>query len=185
MNFEPLGNRELDPDFLSNPRAQTDGRFVPRRKYDIKNIWERQGEMIRRTALGLSNKEVADEIGCSAQTVSNVRNSPLGRAKLAELTARLDEETLDIQKRIQQFAPQALEVLENIIEGRYEEASLNLRAKVASDHLARAGHGTIQKSSSISTVLTADEISRIKARSSRAQAEMFGEKNVTPSENSI
>lgn len=140
-----------------------DKRFVERRTYSIKMLWTQHEQMLRMVALGHSNVDIADALGCSAQQVSNVRNSPVSQLKLAELRQQLDAEAIDIGARIQEFAPTALAVLEDVIAGR-TEASIAIRAKYASAHLGRAGFGEVKKVASINTHLSRDDIELIKAR---------------------
>src|SRR5712691_5759021 len=123
----------------TDPWNGNDNRFVPKRKYDIKALWNKHHEIVRRVALGQSNIEIAEALDCTPQTLSNVKNSPMARDKIDLFRAELDAETLDIAQRIQDFAPKALQLLEDVIEGRYEDASLSLRTKYASAHLGRAG----------------------------------------------
>jgi FixJ family two-component response regulator len=145
-----------------------DKRFVEHRQYDVKQLWESHHEMIRRIALGQSNVEVAEALNVTPQTVSNIRNSPLAREKVQEFVKELDKEVVDISKRIQEFAPKALQVLEEIIEGRYEEASLQLRARTAESYMSRAGFGPVHKAHIVSQHLTREDIDRIKVRALEA-----------------
>lgn len=144
-----------------------DKRFVERRTYNIKTLWQQHDQMLRMLALGHSNVDIAEALGCSAQQVSNVRNSPVSKTKLQELRKALDAEAIDIGARITEFAPRALEVLEDIIAGR-TEATIAIRAKYASAHLGRAGFGEVKKVASINTHLTRDDIDAIKQRAVHA-----------------
>lgn len=144
-----------------------DKRFVERRTYNIKTLWTQHEQMLRMVALGHSNVDIADALGCSAQQVSNVRNSPVSKLKLDDLRQQLDAEAIDIGARIQEFAPTALAVLEDVIAGR-TEASIAIRAKYASAHLGRAGFGEVRKIASINTHLSRDDIEAIKDRAIHA-----------------
>jgi len=147
------------------PRRLRDRRFkVDPSTYNVKNLWEVHHEILRRLALGQTSTQISNALGVNKLTVSNTRNSVLGREKLEAFRQAMDAEALDIGTRIQQFAPKALKVLEDIIEGNYEEASLALRAKYASQHLGRAGFGEVKKVASISRTLTRNDIERIKER---------------------
>ena len=148
-----------------------DRRFTGNKHYEIKGLWERQHAVLRGVALGLTNSQVAEIAGVHSQTVSNLRNSELGQDRITFFRNSLDAETISIAKRIQDFAPTALELLEQIIEGKYEGASLALRAKYAHAHLARAGYGEVQKVHSVNTHLTPNELQEIKERAIRAARE--------------
>ena len=146
-----------------------DRRFATEgRKYDIKELWDKHKEIARQLVLGGSNVSIADTIGCTPQTVSNVRNSPLGQAELARLHSGRDDETINIAKRIEEFAPVALELLESIMTGKQSGASVALRAKVASSHLARAGYGEVQKVHALHGYVTKNDLDELKARAQGA-----------------
>jgi transcriptional regulator with XRE-family HTH domain len=145
-----------------------DRRFVEKRQYNVKQLWEAHHEMLRRLALGESNGEVARALGITPQTVSNIRNSPMGREKLNALQEGIDKDMVIISRRIEKFAPVALDLLEGIIEGREEEASIQLRAKSAESYLGRAGYGPVHKVHSLRETLSRSDIERIKERAINA-----------------
>ncbi len=147
-----------------------DGRFVEERKYDIAQVWESHHEILRLLVLGWNNVRIAEELHITAQTVSNVRNSPMAREHLAKLTGERDQETVEIHRRVQEFAPVALEVLENIIKGN-TDASIGLIARTAENALGRAGHGPVHKVLSASHTFTSGEIEAIKERAREAARE--------------
>lgn len=146
-----------------------DKRFKDARKYNIKKLWELHSAIAENVALGKTNVEISEQLNITPQTVSNVRNSPIGRDKVQILTAAMDAETIDIGRRIREFAPKALEYLEKIIEGREPGASTALRAKIASNHLARAGYGEITKVHSLNATVNKDDIEEIKQRAMEAR----------------
>ena len=141
-----------------------DQRFTEKRRYDIKALWEKHAEITRQVVLGRTNVDIAESIGCTPQTVSNVRNSPLAKARIDSMSEQRDSETVSIAKRIEEFAPVALELLEEIVSGNIPEASIALRAKVASSHLGRAGYGEVHKAHILSQHLSREDIERIKLR---------------------
>lgn len=74
-----------------------------------------------------------------------------------------------IRQRIQTGALKALQVLEDIIEGRLP-ASTALRAKYASLHLARAGYGPLTRVNRVDQHLTHEDIEALKQRCSEASS---------------
>lgn len=146
-----------------------DKRFKDARKYNIKKLWELHANIAQQVSLGKTNVEIGSDLGITPQTVSNVRNSPIGKEKVEVLTAAMDAETIDIGRRIREFAPKALEYLERIIEGREPGASTALRAKIASQHMARAGYGEITKVHSLNATVSKEDIENIKARALQAR----------------
>lgn len=134
------------------------------RQYNIKELWDKHREIARQLVLGGTNVSIAETLNITPQTVSNVRNSPLGQAELQRLHAGRDDEVVNIAKRIDEFAPIALELLEDIMTGRQPGASVALRAKVASGHLARAGYGEVHKVHALHGYVTKNDLEEIKAR---------------------
>lgn len=147
----------------TDDKYQHDRRFVPKRVYEIKSLWQNHEQMLRLVALGHSNEHIAQVCGVTPQTISNVRNSPVAKGKLAQLRESLDQEAIDIGARITEFAPTALKLLEEVISGTIE-APIAIRAKYASVHLGRAGFGEVHKVASINTHLSRDDIEAIKQR---------------------
>lgn len=144
---------------------EKDRRFRPRRKdRGIKNLWALNGEILNQLVAGRKPKDIARELGITTQTVSNTRNSDLGRERLRELAEQRMQSAVDIGERIKEFAPEALQLHEEIISGEYDEASIALRAKIASEWLGRAGYGEIKKSANVSARLSPEDIERIKER---------------------
>ena len=100
--------------------------------------------------------------------------------KAVELTSVLKEkgigeapcEERTLAQRIQDFAPIAEQLLEDIVTGMLP-APLGLRAKYANSALARAGYGEITKVRAITSSLSAKEIEAVKQRA-RAAARAAG-----------
>jgi transcriptional regulator len=135
---------------------------------DIKQLWDHHHEILRLIVLGHTNVHIAEMLGCTPQNVSDTRNSPLGREFIERGRAARDAEMANIAARISAHIPKALKLLEDIIDGNYEGASLSLRAKYASMHLGRGGFGEITKTATMNAHLSADEIGAIKNRAIEA-----------------
>lgn len=145
-----------------------DRRFTEKRGYDVKQLWERHHAMLREVVIGKTNVQIAEEMGCTPQTVSNVRNSPLAREVIEARRKELDAQTVDMSKQIEEFAPKALRLLEDIITGEIDGASLALRAKYAHAHLGRAGYGEVKKIQALHGKLSRDDIEALKQRAVHA-----------------
>src|SRR5262245_55466829 len=141
------------------------------RVYEVKEIWNQHQEVIRLIVLGYGNNEIAEIVGYTPQTISNIRNSPIVKERIADLQRGIDTRTMDIASRVRDFEPIALAHLEQIILGNVEGVSAGLRAKTCENYLSRGGHGTVQKVASISMSLTRDDIEEIKARAKSAAME--------------
>jgi len=94
-------------------RRRVDGKKLG---YQISEMWDQHHEIARRLVLGESNKDVAEALGCSAQMVSNVKNSPVVQDKLSILRAARDAGTIDLAREIQDLAPIALKRIKEVLE---------------------------------------------------------------------
>jgi hypothetical protein len=80
--------------------------------YDVTRLWESHGEVCRLIAAGVkSNIKIATLLGITPQTVSNIRNSPIAQAKIAELIAARDKDAMDVARRVAELAPLAVDVM--------------------------------------------------------------------------
>lgn len=139
----------------------------------VNEMWELHHEIARYLLLGEKNVVIAKRLGCSPQTVSNVRNSPVVQDQLAIMQGARDADTVDLAREIQEVAPDAMALLSDIIRGENagKNASLSLRAKESNNMLARAGHGVPQRvqSESVNVHLTSQDIKDIKRRAMENQ----------------
>ena len=177
MDTDKRGTRRAEED--NSPYVQEEY-YIPRngdkrvkrpelrKHWQVGKIWDLHREIMRRILLGQKNIIIAEALNCSAQTVSNVRNSPVIEDQLAIMRGARDAGTISLSKDIQEFAPIALGLLKDIIEGKRHGtgASISLRAKEANNWLDRPG-SPIQKVSRVEEVVghfTADELIEIKRR---------------------
>lgn len=108
-------------DRYSDPNRKDLRRSGDRKKggYQIAEMWERHHEIARMIILGMTNVAIANEIGCSAQLVSNVRNSPVVKDQLSIMKMVRDTESIDLSREIRDLAPIALQrVKEALTEGK-------------------------------------------------------------------
>lgn len=116
-------------------------------------------------SLGYRQVDIANELGISSQTVSNLMRSSLGKARMAELNAdrkaRFDERAA----RLDALADSALSVYEDVFLG-HEPLDPRDKVKVAADVLDRAGLPKTSRSekTTMRATLTAEQIREINAR---------------------
>ena len=141
-------------------------RVEPKKGFRVSRIWELHDEIKRRILLGQKNTIIAEELKCSTATISNVRNSPVIQDELALMKGARDAYTVDIARDIQEFAPRALSLLKEIVEGSGigTNASPALRAKEANSWLDRAGYAPVRREQHVHAHLTSEEIDAIKER---------------------
>jgi len=128
---------------------------------------------------GMTEKAIAEVLGLHEQTVHRTLISEPGKKLIEEYTKGLDDEMLEVQRRLQEVSPLALDVLEEVITG--QEAPLQIKVGVAKDLLDRAGHKPVTKVESRSAHVRIDSnfIKEIKERA----AELDPNKEVYPKEN--
>jgi predicted transcriptional regulator len=107
-----------------------DRRRTPERTFDIKQLWQRNHEILRLAFLGWKNKDIADHLGVTAVTVGNTVNSTLGKDKLNLMTGSRDADTLEVMDEIQKMVPKALKVYDSILE-EDSPAALSLKKNTA------------------------------------------------------
>lgn len=134
------------------------------RKYQIRELWSNHKEICRQVMLGRKNVDIAQSLGVSPVVVSYTKNSTLGKEKIKDLEAQRDADAVSIAQRIQELAPKALDLIEQVITD--EEVRMDLRLKAAEGVLDRAGHGAPTKLQGViaHAHYTRDELEAIKQR---------------------
>jgi|LGOV01.1.fsa_nt_gb DNA-binding CsgD family transcriptional regulator len=99
---------------IDNRRALPD----QRKTYNIKQLWQRNHEILRMTLIGMSEKDIAAQLGITPATVSNTINSELGTKKLSSMREKRDEDIIDVAKEVTKLLPKALDIYDDILNGR-------------------------------------------------------------------
>lgn len=142
-------------------------------EYEIERLWKQHQEIARRTALGDKGVDIANDLGLTPQTVYNFRNSELGTKRITDLQKQIDQEAVNIGRRLQEISPRAMDILECVVVNSPEaQALLNgapdlkTRIAVAQDILSRAGYPTqrLVKGEIAHGFFTKDDIEDIKRR---------------------
>lgn len=137
-----------------------------KRKVEVHQLWEVHHEIARRIALGEKNADIARELGVTPVMVSYTRNSRIVQDKISIMRGAMDADTIDLGRRIQEIAPRALDLIEDVIEGKGagKEAPIGLRVREAESIMDRAGYSAVKKVMGVQAHFTAQDIERIKAR---------------------
>ena len=147
-----------------------------RKRYEIKQLWQRSHEIINLTAQGFKEVEVAEILGITPACVSMTLNSELGQKKLSDIRLGRDEEAKKTSEKIRILTAKALQVYHEIFDNEAGEASIKDRKDTADTvvlELSGLRAPTRIQTSSVSTVLTAEEIKAFKERG-RIAAEQSG-----------
>ena len=134
------------------------------RHYSVRAVWEKHHEVLRRIVLGQKNVDIAKDLHCTPQMISDLRNSPLGKEVLKVYMQERDEEVRDMRAQIDEFAPVALSYLEDVITGAAPGVSPALRARTAENYVSRAGYGTVTRVQTLHATVSRGEIEQIKQR---------------------
>lgn len=133
---------------------------------ELKRLRARHHYMIRLKATGqYSNKEIANIVGVTPGTVSNVLNSELARQKLKYLQEQADAQVIDLFKQLQELAPLAVNQLAEVLQdpgAKYKD-----KIKAAKEILDRAGHGKTQNVNMRHETVDDNDIKEIKAEAKR------------------
>lgn len=156
------------PEFHSQDgrRRQVD---QPKKVFEATQMWDIYQEIARRIVLGQKNVEIANDLGVTPAMISYVRNSPIVQERINKLQAAADGDAVSVSRRIKALAPQALDLIEQlIVKGKVEQETIpaKVRAEFAKDMLDRAGHGAVKeiKASHLHGHFTSDDIEKLKAR---------------------
>ena len=180
-----MGNDRRRREAISVPSLDRtrDRRFAPGgKKYQIKEIWASQHEILRLAILGWKGSEIAAKLNCTEATVSNCVNSEIGRRQLQIMQGARDGETLDIMKEIRDLAPKALKVIEQTMDDPIAGPKTRLSAAV--DLLDRGGFAApkVIQGQFVTAHLTVEDITELKNRARQiiatseevAEAEVIG-----------
>ena len=145
------------------------------RKYQIMELWDRHHQILRLLALGHTEKQIAEELGCTTATVGNVKHGELGKRQLSILRSAADVATMDITEEIKRLAPVALMRIEEVLTSKTADEKIVFGA--AKDILDRAGYGApkIIQGQFTHAHLTKDEIEELKERARAIVAPSDGE----------
>lgn len=143
-----------------------------RKTYEIKQLWQRNHEIINLAAQGFKNTDIAEILGITPACVSQTLNSELGQLKLSEIRQARDDEAKKNLEKIRVLTSKAIQVYHEIFDNESGEATLKDRKSVADTvMLELSGMRTPTRIQSVSTTLTAAELEEFKERGRRAAAQ--------------
>lgn len=132
--------------------------------YEAQELASSHREILRLKVLGLSNLEVAEQLGVTPQTVCNVHRSSLGRQHIESLQTGRDNSVVQIREELEEMLPLALAAYEEVLAKKVDTSPMQ-RIKVASEVMDRTGYGRIQKvvTANAANFATTEDIEQIKA----------------------
>jgi predicted transcriptional regulator len=142
-----------------------------KKTYQIKQLWQRSHEIINLAAQGFKNVEIAEIVGVTPACVTMTLNSELGQKKLSDIRMSRDNDVRKTAEKIRVLTAKALQVYHEIFDNEFGEATLKDRKDTADTvvlELSGLRAPTKIQSTSVSTVLTAEEIQAFKDRAKKA-----------------
>jgi predicted transcriptional regulator len=142
-----------------------------RKSYEIKQLWQRNHEILNLVAQGFDHNEVAEIMGVTPVCVSQTVNSELGQKKLSELRKGRDEEAKKTVEKIRVLTNKAIQVYHEIFDNEDGQATLKDRKDVADKVLLElSGLRTPTKiqSTSVTANLTTEELTEFRTRGTEA-----------------
>jgi len=149
--------------------------------YSIKRLWGIHKQICKMHVLGSKGSDIAAYLGVTPQTVYNVLGSDRGKQEIARLSGSQEEKFQEIQERLEQLAPFALDTLEEALLASNEEVTIPAKIGVAKDLLDRAGHKPVSQVSinSVSAKVDAEFLKEVKARAQEIKQEMKQSEEIT------
>ena len=125
-------------------------------------MWDRHQQIARLITFGMSNKDIGEALGISAQQVSNVRNSPVVQRHVQVLQGKDDLETYDVMGRVRDLLPKALDVLEENLDD--PDCPTSQKARTAFGLLSVGGYGQNNNVNvrAQHAILTGEDIQKLK-----------------------
>ena len=150
----------------------------PERSYHAKKLYDHHQGILRLLVASnghFTNEAIANIIGCTPQTVCNVRNSDLGKVRLAEMHKKADDEAVALGKRIMEAAPVAVDMLEKTmkegLDDEFGDKDVRSQAVRASLGVLDHAHPKTTQSKNIHAHVTVEQLDEIKERHNKARAE--------------
>lgn len=161
-----LDDIEVDPVYLQprkDRRLKSERPLeMPKERWEMLDLRDLHHQIKRRIFLGQKNNVIAESLGCTSMLVSYIRNSKQVQDELAKLHTRADLNTIDIRKEIDELAPKAIRVLEQLLES--DGVAPNVKLTAAKDILDRSGNSAPQQINHLHGHFTSDDLRDIKER---------------------
>jgi len=145
-----------------------------RKSYEIKQLWQRNHEIINLAAQGFKHSEIAQILNITPVCVSQTLNSELGMKKLSDIRQDRDQEAKKISEKIRVITDKCLAVYHDIFDDASGELGLKDKGNFATEFLKEMSGlraPTKIQSHSIHTSLTRDELEAFKKRGRQASQE--------------
>ncbi len=115
---------------------------------NLKKLRAIHGDILRLHHTGMSNNDIAKNVGVSICTVNYTIQSVPGQERLRELRLLSDNDSIEIAKKLRAIAPEAVDMLKDIMHDALEGEVISVptRLRAAESLLDRGGWGKVSKS---------------------------------------
>jgi hypothetical protein len=107
----------------------------------LQNLRTRHRQVAWMELLGYGRKEIAAKLDMDPVRVCQIQREPLYQGYLNQLIGDMEDQVVDVRKRIQQAAGPAIEKVINLIHSEDDKLAL----KAAQDVLDRAGYAPVKQ----------------------------------------
>lgn len=120
-------------------------------------------EIARLLASGLTEAEVAASTGYSLSRISILKSDPSFKELLAYYQARSEEVFIDVKKRLAMLGMDAAAELQDRLDFKSDSLTNTQLIEITKATLDRAGFNPVAKSESVSVLLSAEELQKMKS----------------------
>ncbi len=140
-----------------------------RKTYDIKQLWDRNKEILNLNSLGYKGSEIAKMLNITPVAVSMTLNSTLGKEAKVTLREERDIRYEGMRDKIADLTEKALDVYNEVLESSAESSKLKVDvANTIALELAGLRAPTQIQTMNTNTTLTAEELADFKKRGHEA-----------------
>ncbi len=139
---------------------------------EVEEMQAKHREIVRLSALGKKNIEIARMLGCCAGTVQKVLEMPITQRYKADLQASRDEYLMAAQEELTELLPSVTQLYRDII-NQDIQTKIELRVDLAKDIMDRMGlpktKKSIIESANISAKITAKDLEALRANKDQTE----------------
>lgn len=125
----------------------------------LKRLHARHREIIRRTAIGQKQVEIAEALNITPQNVSDTLRDEMGKAALSIIVDGRDNTVKKMQDQILEMVPSAIDVMQRMMT---EDVQENLQLRAAIEVIDAAGVKKVEPQGHLHLHMTGDDIADIK-----------------------
>ena len=133
----------------------------------LRELQPKHKQVARLLVQGYDPKAIASQVNLSVARIYQIKSEAIFQAYMNKLEYQAEEKIVDVRREIQNAAPRALQILEQLLGANSENVQLN----AAKDLLDRAGYKPIDKTAhlNLNKLLDEDDLQDIHKRLQEAK----------------